>query len=168
MGITKPCIHLHPAPSTCLQPAVCNTLNSIWTKILHTIGQFPQISVEKLKVVHFDWKLRTWYIGGIDSKSKLRFLKFRPQNPILGNKFGPKNSKFSVLPENLVHIVSQDANSESRLRFLKFQLQNPFLGKFEAKNSKLSILSKNWYTWYLKDADLTGYHRVCCPFSKCE
>ena len=58
-GITKPCTHLHPAPSTSpqlhpahfnlhpahfsLHPALCNTLNNIWTKILHIIGQFPQI-----------------------------------------------------------------------------------------------------------------------------
>ena len=62
MGITKPCTQLHPAlsPSTqfiststqlhylhpahfSLRPALCNTLNNIWTKILHIIGQFAQI-----------------------------------------------------------------------------------------------------------------------------
>ena len=52
LGITKPCtqlqpappssIHLHPAHFS-LHPAVCNALNNIWTKILHIIGQFPQI-----------------------------------------------------------------------------------------------------------------------------
>ena len=61
-GITKPCTHLHPAPSTSIQListstqlqhlhpahfslhlALCNTLNNIWTKILHVIEQFPQI-----------------------------------------------------------------------------------------------------------------------------
>ena len=31
----------------------------------------------------------TWYIGGVDSESRLRFLKFRRQNLFLG-KFGPK------------------------------------------------------------------------------
>ena len=35
-------IHLHPAHFS-LHPALCNTLNNIWTKILHVIGQFPQI-----------------------------------------------------------------------------------------------------------------------------
>ena len=44
-------------------------------------------------------------------------------------------------------------DSESRLRFLKFRPENPFLGKFGTKNSKLSVLSKTWYTWYLKNAD---------------
>ena len=59
MGITKPSTQLHPAPVSSFQrppssthlhpahfslhPALCNTLNSIWTKILYVIGQFPQI-----------------------------------------------------------------------------------------------------------------------------
>ena len=51
-GITKLCTHLHPAPSTSTQliststqlhPALSNTLNNTWTKILHVIGQFPQV-----------------------------------------------------------------------------------------------------------------------------
>ena len=33
---------LHPAHFS-LHPALCNTLNNIWTKILYVIGQFPQI-----------------------------------------------------------------------------------------------------------------------------
>ena len=28
-----------------------------------------------------------------------------------------------------------------------------YLDKFGLKNSKLSVLPKNWYTWYLEDAD---------------
>ena len=121
MGITKPCTQLHPSPpsSTLFHPpppslfqpphssnhlhtahfslhlAFCNTLNNIWTKILHLIVQFPQILAEKLKVVHFDWKLTHMVYWGIDSESRLRFLKFRPQNPFFG-KFGPKNSKLSL------------------------------------------------------------------------
>ena len=35
-------IHLHQAHFS-LQPALWNTLNNIWTKILHVIGQFSQI-----------------------------------------------------------------------------------------------------------------------------
>ena len=49
-------IHLHP-PHLNLQPAVCNILNVIRTKISHIIGQFSKIWVEKFKVVHFDRKL---------------------------------------------------------------------------------------------------------------
>ena len=33
--------HLHPA-SFKLHPPLWNTLNNIWTNILHVIGQFPQ------------------------------------------------------------------------------------------------------------------------------
>ena len=74
--ITKPCTYLHPAPSTSTQlhpthfslhPALCNTLDVIRTKVSHVIGQFPQTYAEKLKAVHFNWKLahmvywRRWY-----------------------------------------------------------------------------------------------------------
>ena len=63
----------------------------------------------------------TWYIGGVDSKSRLRFLKFWPQNPFLG-KFGPKKSKLSVLTENWHTWYLGSADSESGLGFLKFNL----------------------------------------------
>ena len=33
------------------------------------------------------------------------------------------------------------------------------MGNFGPKNSKLSVLSKNWYTWYLKDA--ASYSNIC-------
>ena len=132
---------LNRAPSsTQLHPAFCNNLNNIWTKILHVIGQFPQIQTEKLRSVHFEnW--HTWYIGGFDSESRL-----------LG-KFAPKNSKLTVLPENWCTQYLKDADSKSRLRFLKFPPQNPFLGKSGPKKSKMSALSENWYTWYIKHAD---------------
>ena len=44
------------------------------------------------------------------------------------------------------HGIIWGVDSESRLKFLKFRLQNPFLGKFGPKNSKLSVLSENWYS----------------------
>ena len=67
---------------------------------------------------------------------------FDPKNSVLG-KFGPKYSKFLW---KFVLILSQG---------YWFQIQNPnlFLGKFQLKKSKSSVLSENWYTWYLKDAD---------------
>ena len=67
---------------------------------------------------------------------------------IWGQKF-----KIAHFVWKLVDRVSQESDFKSRLRFLKFWPQNSFLGKFGPKNSKLSILSENWYTWYLKDAD---------------
>ena len=56
VGIPKPCTNLHPAHFS-LHQALWNTLNVIRTKILHVIGQFPQIQVKKCKVFHFDRKL---------------------------------------------------------------------------------------------------------------
>ena len=54
VGITKPCPHLlHPAHFS-LHLTLCTTFNVIRTKISHLIGQFPQIQVEKFRVVHFD------------------------------------------------------------------------------------------------------------------
>ena len=50
---------------------------------------------------------RTWYTGGVQSESKLRFLKFRPQNPFL-RKFEPQNSKLSFC-------LKTDAPSNSRI-----------------------------------------------------
>ena len=91
-------IHLHPPPPSSFQPplssihhhpAVCNTLSNIWTKILYIIGQI----LDKFRPKY--WKLfiltenqHTWYVGGVDSESKIGFLKFWLQNPFLG-KFGP-------------------------------------------------------------------------------
>ena len=46
-------IHLHPAHLS-LHPALGDTLNVIRTKISHLIGQFLKMSVENLKVVHFE------------------------------------------------------------------------------------------------------------------
>ena len=56
LNYTPSSIHLHPAYLN-LQPALCNTLSVIRTKISHIIGQFSRIWVEKFKVVHFDRKL---------------------------------------------------------------------------------------------------------------
>ena len=105
-----------------------------------------------LSILTENW--HTWYSGGVDSESKIRFLNFRPQNQFF-DKFGPKNSKLFVL----VHIVPQECWFESRFRFLEFRLQYPVFGKFGPKYSKLAVLSENWYTWYLKDAD--SYFSIC-------
>ena len=73
----------------------------------------------------------TWYIGGVHSESRLRFLKYRLQNPFLG-KFGSKNSKLTVLSENCGTKYLKD-DSESRLRFSKFRLQNPMRANLGTK-----------------------------------
>ena len=103
-------IHLHPAHFT-LDPALCNTLNIIRTKISHLIGQFPQIHAKnsKLSVLTENW--HTWYFGDADSRwSGLRFLKFQPRNQFLG-RFGQRKSKLSVSPENWDTCYLKDADS---------------------------------------------------------
>ena len=39
--------------------------------------------------------------------------------------------------------------------YFTFPTLNPFLDKFGSKNSKLFVLTKNWHTWYIEDADST-------------
>ena len=39
------------------------------------------------------------------------------------------------------------------LNFWNSNLKIQYLGKFGSKNSKLSVLPKNWHTWYLEDVD---------------
>ena len=43
---------------------------------------------------------------------------------------------------------------------LLFSVSNPksFFGQIWAKNSKLFILTKNWHTWYIEDADSFSDH----------
>ena len=185
----------------------------------------------------------TWHIGGVDSESRPRFFKLRPQNLFLG-KFGPKNSSFpfclkigthsiprmlipnpdlyfwnfdskinfwanlhsksqgcpfslkigthgisrmlilitalvfwmskpkSIFGEiwteklkvvpfeklscqswKLAYRVSRRCLFLFRRYFSQFPTLNPFLDKPGFKNSKFFILTENWHTWYMEDAD---------------
>ena len=146
-------INLHPAHFS-LHPALCNTLNNIWTKILHVIGQFPPNLGRQIKSYPFWLKIGTHGIleGFISTKSRLWFLKFQPQNSFL-SKFGSKNSKVFVLSENWCSQYLKDAVSKSGLGILKCRSQNPFLGKFWSKKSKLFVFPENWHAWHLDNAD---------------
>ena len=53
----------------------------------------------------------------------------------------------------LTHRVSRRCWFLFRHYFSQFPTLNPFLDKFGSKNSKLFILTKNWHTWYIRDAD---------------
>ena len=90
-----------------------------------SLGNFPKFSWKnsKLSVLPESW--HTWYLGGVYSKSTLRFLQFRPQNPFLG-KFGLKKSKLSILPENWNTEYGEDADSYSNINFLNFQAKSIF------------------------------------------
>ena len=70
-----------------------------------------------LSILPENW--HTWYLGGADSKSALRFLKYRPQNSFLG-KFGPEKWKLSILLENRHPEYGEHADSYSDINFLIF------------------------------------------------
>ena len=133
MGVTKLCTHLHPAHFN-LHPALSTStqLISASTQLSATpsrlleiknrrqLGNFPKLwpKNSKLSILNKNW--HTWYIGGADSESRLRFLKLWPPNPFLG-KFGTKKSNLFVLPENWYTWYLEDADSHSNISFLNFQ-----------------------------------------------
>ena len=53
----------------------------------------------------------------------------------------------------LAHRVSRQCWFLFQHYVSKFSTLNPFLDKFGSKNSKLFILTENWHTWYIEDAD---------------
>ena len=67
---------------------------------------FPKFRTKNQNLPTLTENWSTWNIGGVGSESRLRYLKFRPQNLFLG-KFW--NQKFKVVRFvwKLVHIVSQ-------------------------------------------------------------
>ena len=115
MGIAKPCTYLHLAPpnsthihlppSTSAQLILATTklsaipLTLLQPKCRMQLGNFPKFrpKTPKLFVLTENWQI--YYLGGVDSGSRLRFLKFLPQNPFFC-KFGLKKSKLSLLAEN--------------------------------------------------------------------
>ena len=105
-GITKPCTQLHPAHFNLhSSPSTSN---------------FPKFRPKnsKLSILTENW--HTWYLGGADSESGFRFLKFQPQNLFLG-KIVQKKSKLSVLSENWHTCYLEVADSYSDISFLNFQ-----------------------------------------------
>ena len=74
----------------------------------------------------------TWHIGGVDSKSGLRFLKFRPQNLFLG-KFGSKDSKSFVLSENWSHSMPRILIPNPDLDFWNFDPKIHFWANLSPK-----------------------------------
>ena len=157
-------IHLHPATSTSTQLILTSTKFHLPPpssfqpppSSLQHPQQYLNQNVARNWVIspNLGWKIKlsiltenwhTWYLGGVDSKSRFRLLIFWSQNPFLG-KFGPKNWRLFVLSKNWCTKYLKDVDSKSRFIFLKFRPQNSFLGKFGPKHSKLSLLSENWCT----------------------
>ena len=61
------------------------------------MGKFG-LKKSKLFVLSRNW--HTWYLGRADFESGVRFSKFRPQNPFLG-EFGAKKLFISIFSPNV-------------------------------------------------------------------
>ena len=135
MGITKQCTHLHSPPSTSSHPTPSTLTQLIWVRkfscsfclkigaccISRMLIRNPDLDFWNFdSKIHF-WANKgqktqncpfclkicaQWYLGNADSKSGLRVLKFRLQNPFLGQIWV---QKFKVVRFvwKLVHVVSQ-------------------------------------------------------------
>ena len=68
-------------------------------------------------------------------------------------KIWTKKVKVVQFSWKLAHRVSRRCWFLFRHYFPQLPTLNPFLDKFGSKNSKLFILTKNWHTWYIEDAD---------------
>ena len=120
---------LSATPSTLLEPKYCTKL-----------GNFLKFRPKNSKLSVFIENWHTSYLGGADSEFGLRFLKFRLQNPFL-DKFGPKNSKLFVLPQNCFFC----------LKFL--------FGQIWTKTVKIACFLKKFEYMVLEDAD--SYSNIC-------
>ena len=74
MGITKPCTHLHPAPSTSTQLISASTqLSATPSTVLEPkyrtkLGNFPKFRPENSKLFIFTENWHTWHLGSADSE----------------------------------------------------------------------------------------------------
>ena len=133
MGITKLCTHLHPAPSTSTQ------LISASTQLQQHSQQKFRPKNSKLSILTENWL--AWYLGGADSEYRLRFLKFQPQSPFLG-QFGPKKSKLSVLTENWRTWCLKDTDPYFNISFLNFQPKIHFWANLGQKSQSCPFCLK--------------------------
>ena len=118
-------VQLHPPPPSSFQPPL-SSLQHPQQYLNQNIARNWAISPNlgrKIKSCPFWQNIGTYgsYIGGVDSESRLRFLKLRPQNPFLV-KFGPKKSKLFVLSENWHTWYLEDADTYSDISFLNFKI----------------------------------------------
>ena len=81
----------------------------------------------------------TWYLGGADSESRLRFLKFRLQNSFLG-KFGLKSQNCPFCLKIGAHAILEELIPNPDLDFGNSDPTIQFLRKFQPKKHSLLIL----------------------------
>ena len=139
--------HLHSADFS-LNPALWNTLNNIWTKMLHITGQFPRNLGRKTKRCPFWLKTGTHHILEVlIPNPHIDFFEIPTTKIHFGAKLEPKIQSCSFS-------LKIGAPSISRILILNPDwIQNLFLVKFGPENSKLHVFLKNMYGWYLKDPD---------------
>ena len=171
LGITKLWTHLHPVPSTTIRlhpppPSPFQTPTSSF--------QPPSSSLQHPQQYLNQDIARNWAISpnlGRKIESCPFWLKIGTSgilqvlipNPDLDfsssdhkihfcANLGPKSQSF-------LFSLKIGAHGISRMLILVptfvFWISNPklLLAKFGPKDSKFSVLSKNWHTWYLEDAD---------------
>ena len=86
MYIAKLCIHLHPAPSSSTQLILISTQLSATSLMLleprccMSLGSFPKCRPKVSELSVLTENRHTWYLAGEDSKSGIKYLKFRPKN----------------------------------------------------------------------------------------
>ena len=119
-------IHLHPALFTSTQVISTSTqLSAVSSTLLEPkycikLGNFPRFRPKKSKSSFLTENWYTWYLGGADSESGLKFLILRPQNQFSG-KLGPKKFKMSDLPKKWHTDYLEDDDSYSDISFLNLQ-----------------------------------------------
>ena len=80
----------------------------------------------------------TWYLGGADSKSRLIFLKFQPQNSFSR----PKKSKLFFLSESWHTWCLKETGSYSDISFLNFSPKINFWGNLGQKSHRCRFFLK--------------------------
>ena len=99
----------------------------------------------------------TWYIGGVDSESRLRFLKVRPQNPFL-SKFGPKIQSCPLCMKIGAHNISRMLITNPDLDLWNFDPKIYFWANLDRKNRSLA---ENSHTECLDNFD--SYSDITFP-----
>ena len=121
----------------------------IRSKISHLIGQFPQIYVEKFKVVCFAWKLDTHGILEVQIPNPhLDFWNSNPKIHFWAN-FGRKSQSCPFCLK-----ISKHSSLRMLILILRlvFWVSNiyPFSGQIWVEKIELSTLPGSWYTKYLQ------------------
>ena len=102
------------------------------------MGNFPKFRPKnsKLSILTENWL--TWYLGGADSKSRLRFLKFQPQTSFSR----PKKSKLFFLSESWHTWYLKETDTYSNISFLNFPPKINFWGNLGQKSHSCPFFLK--------------------------